>query len=122
MTNEMTVEPGATITIAPYVPTPPKAIDFEKIEAVRKHMLLTVNSLVTIFGTTRVSYYNWLKGGKMRKATADHIRKVTRKLLTVMTQHGWPYDLVFVASQPERLKMLQDLIENLDKEPTSVIH
>lgn len=109
MTN--TVEPGAAIAA-------PKAIEFDKIEALRKHMLLTVNSLVTIYGTTRVSYYNWLKGAKMRKSTSDHIRKVTRKLLTVMTQHGWPNDPVFVASQPERLKMLQDILETLDKEPT----
>lgn len=92
----------------------PKAIDFQKIEALRKHMLLTVDSMVKIYGTTRVSYYNWLKGNHMRATTAAHIRKVTRQLAICVAQHNWPNEMVFVANQAERLELLRNLIATLD--------
>lgn len=92
----------------------PKAIDFQKIEALRKHMLLTVDSMVKVYGTTRVSYYNWLKGKHMRATTAAHIRKVTKQLAICVAQHNWPNEMVFVASQAERLELLQNLIAKLD--------
>jgi hypothetical protein len=91
-----------------------KAIDFEKIEALRKYMLLTVDSMVKVYGTTRVSYYNWLKGKHMRATTAAHIRKVTKQLAICVAQHNWPNEMVFVASQAERLELLQNLIAKLD--------
>lgn len=95
-----------------------KQFDFAKVDALRKHMLLTVESMVTLLGTSRVSYYNWLKRGIKRKKSVEHTRKVVRSLLTVVSQHNWPNDAVFVANQEQRLKMLQDLLENLDKEPS----
>lgn len=91
-----------------------KTIDFQKIEALRKHMLLTVESMVKIYGTTRVSYYNWLKGKHMRATTARHIRNVTKQLAICVAQHNWPNEMVFVANQAERLEMLQKLIATLD--------
>ncbi len=93
--------------------------DFAKVDALRRHMLLTVESMVTVLGTTRVSYYNWLKGGIKRKKTTEHVRKIVRSLVACVSQHNWPYDAVYVASQPERLKMLQDLLITLDKEPAN---
>lgn len=111
MTNEQTVE------AAPTQGQPSKDLDFAKVDALRAHMLLTVDSMVQILGVSRVSYYNWLKGGKMRKPMREHIRKVTRSLVSCVSNHNWPYDAVFVAKQPERLKMLQELLETLDKEP-----
>jgi len=110
MTN-ITIEEGTTVTVVP------KDLDFAKVDALRAHMLLTVDSMVQILGVSRVSYYNWLKGGKMRKPMREHIRKVTRSLVSCVSNHNWPYDAVFVAKQPERLKMLQELLETLDKEP-----
>ena len=94
-----------------------KAIDFAKVDALRKHMLLTVASLCTLLGSSRVSYYGWLKGTLPRATTAKHIREVVRKLVACVSHEGWPGPAVFVSSQPERLIMLQDLLKNLDKEP-----
>ncbi len=91
-----------------------KAIDFQKIEALRKHMLLTVDNMVKVYGTSRVSYYNWLKGKHMRATTASHIRKVTKQLAICVAQHNWPNEMVFVANQAERLELLQNLIATLD--------
>lgn len=92
-----------------------KPLEFAKIDALRRHMLLTVQSMVIILGTTRVSYYNWLKGTKMRKKTAEHMRRVAR-LLVVCIQNGWPNDAVYVATQPQRLQMLQERLKELDNQ------
>lgn len=94
-----------------------KTLDFAKVDALRAHMLLTVESMVEILGVSRVSYYNWLKGGKMRKATQGRIRRITRTLVHLVTNQTWPNEAVFVAKQPQRLQMLKDLLETLDKEP-----
>lgn len=91
-----------------------RAIDMDKIEALRKYMLLTIDSLVKLYGVSRVSYYNWLRGKTIRAATASRVRRVTRHLATCVAQHGWPNEMAFVASQSERLKMLEDLIATLD--------
>lgn len=111
MMNNTTIEEGTTVTVVP------KTLDFAKVDALRAHMLLTVDSMVQILGVSRVSYYNWLKGGKMRKPMQDKIRRATRALLTVVSNHNWPNEVTFVAKQPQRLQMLKELLETLDKEP-----
>lgn len=111
--TEETVEAAA-----PKTEQPAKHLDFAKVDALRKHMLLTVESMVVLIGTSRVSYYNWLKHGIKRKKTSDQIRKAVRKLVAVMTNHNWPNEAAYVASQAERLEMLQNLIKELDKEPS----
>ena len=109
-----------TITEATVLPaTDPKAFDFAKVDALRKHMLLTVESMVILLGTTRVSYYNWLKAGIKRKKTLEHVRKMVRSMVTLVSNDQWPNPAVYVANQPERLKMLQDLLIELDKEPAN---
>ena len=105
-------EPGVTLPVSD-----PKTFDFGKVDALRKHMLLTVESMVDLIGTTRVSYYNWLKSGIKRKKTVEHVRKVVRTLVVVISERNWPYDAVFVANQAERLAMLKEIINSLDKEP-----
>jgi len=115
-----TLEPG-NYALAPATPAPTtepdnRLLDFAKVDALRKHMLLTVGSMVVLLGTSRVSYYNWLKTGIKRKKTSDQIRKAVRKLVAVMTENGWPNEAAYVANQSERLTMLQEMIKELDKE------
>lgn len=112
MTNEVMVEAAPT-----QEQQNPKQFDFAKVDALRKHMLLTVESMVVLLGTSRVSYYNWLKRGIKRKKNVDHVRKVVRTLVGAMN-HGWPNEAVYVANQEQRLQMLQELLETLDKEPS----
>lgn len=97
----------------------PKKFDFHNVEALRLYMLLTVESMVNILGTTRVSYYNWMKNGIKRKKTEDHVRKMMRLLGAAVSNHNWPYDAVYIAKQPERLRMLKELLISLDKEPAT---
>jgi len=94
-----------------------KYIDFNQIDSIRKRMLLSVDSLATLFGITRVTYYNWMSGVKPRKPKQLQVRKVMRNLATAVAVHNWPTEEAFQVRQPERLKMLQELLASLDKEP-----
>jgi DNA-binding transcriptional regulator YiaG len=105
-----------TEAAAPEKEQPAKLLDFAKVDALRKHMLLTVESMAVLLSTSRVSYYNWLKHGIKRKKTSDKVHKSVRKLVAVMAKNNWPNELVYVASQAERLAMLQDMLKELDKE------
>lgn len=113
MTNE------TNVATAPEQEQSAKQFDFAKVDALRKHMLLTVESMVILLNTTRVSYYNWLKNGIKRKKNLEHVRKVVRSLVALVSEDKWPNPVVFVANQAERLKMLQDLLIELDKEPAT---
>lgn len=106
-------------TVAPTQEQPDnKLIDFAKVDALRKHMLLTVESMTVLIGTSRVSYYNWLKHGIKRKKTSEQVRKAVRTLLAVVAKNNWPNEATYVANQKERLEMLQEMIKELDKEPS----
>lgn len=116
MINEVGV--AATEQAAPEREQPTsKPLDFAKIDALRKYMLLTVENMCVLFGCSRVAYYNWLKGAKVRKAKNEQVRVVVRKLMTLVANKDWPNGDVFVATQANRLKLLQAVLENLDKEP-----
>lgn len=92
-----------------------KPLDFDKVDALRRHMLLTVASLANLFDVTRVTYYSWLKGNKPHKKNAERVRKVLRSMAHLAHQEMWPNPAVFVADQPTRLIMLKSMLENLDK-------
>jgi len=90
--------------------TTPNSIDFAKVEALRKHMLLTVGDIADLFGVTRATYYAWLKGKPIRKSNDVVVRTVLKQLLAVMTQHSWPMPEVIAADQKQRKERLQELI------------
>jgi hypothetical protein len=90
--------------------TTPNPIDFAKVEALRKHMLLTVGDIADLFGVTRATYYAWLKGKPIRKSNDAVVRTVLKQLLAVMTQHSWPMPEVIAADQKQRKERLQELI------------
>lgn len=109
-----------TVTEVAEAPAPTtgqaKALDFNKIDALKKHMLLTTDALCVLLGCSRVSYYGWLLHGvKPRPKMAERIRKVVRELVTAVSQHNWPSPKVFVASPAERLILLQELLKEIDK-------
>lgn len=90
-----------------------KPLDFAKVDALRKHMLLTVESMCALLKVSRVSYYNWLKGAKVRKTKADHIRRVIKDMVFLISNNQWPNSAVFVADQATRLVMLEEVLKDL---------
>lgn len=86
-------------------------IDFTKVEALRKHMLLTVGDMADLFGVTRAAYYSWLRGKPIRKSNDDTVRLMLKRLLAVMTEHAWPMPEVIAANQKQRKERLDDLLK-----------
>lgn len=86
------------------------AIDFIKVEALRKHMLLTVQDMADLFGTTRATYYSWLRGKPIRKSNNEVVRVMLKRLLRVMTEHAWPMPEVIAADQKQRKERLQQIL------------
>jgi len=87
------------------------AIDFIKVEALRTHMLLTIQDMSDLFGVTRATYYGWLRGKPIRKSNDEAVRVMLKRLLGVMTEHAWPMPEVIAADQKQRKERLQQILD-----------
>jgi len=87
-------------------------LDFTKVEALRKHMLLTTGNMAELFAVSRMTYYGWVKGKPIRQKNDDKVREILRKLLSLMSE-GWPQPEVIALEQKYRF---QRLLEILGKE------
>lgn len=94
--------------------TPKPPLDFSRVEALRKHMLLTTKDMSVLLGVSRMTYYGWVQGKALRKSNDESVRMMLRKLLNVMTNHGWPTPEVIASAQKQRKERL-DAILNSDK-------
>jgi len=88
----------------------PKPLDFTKVEALRKHMLLTTGDMSELLGVSRMTYYGWVRGKPPRKANDEAVRAMLRKLLAVMTEHNWPPPEVIAADQKQRKERLVEIL------------
>lgn len=88
----------------------PKPLDFAKVEALRKHMLLTTSDMAELLGVSRMTYYGWVKGKPLRKSNDESVRKMLKRLLAVMTDHGWPPPEVIAADQKQRKERLIEVL------------
>ena len=104
-------EPAPVAPAAVSIP-PPQPFDFSKVEALRKHMLVTTADMAEIFGVSRVTYYNWIKGGPVRKTNAAIVRAQLAKLLKVM-KDGWPYHDVIIMEPRDRFAALLEKLKEL---------
>lgn len=86
-------------------------LDFTKVDALRKRMLLTIDSMCVLLDVSRVSYHNWLSGkSKPRNKRDEQIRATLRKLIWCITEKQWPTPEVLVADQKDRLALLQEML------------
>ena len=92
--------------------TPKPPLDFAKVEALRKHMLLTTTDMSELLGVSRMTYYGWVKGKTLRKTNDESVRTMLRKLLAVMTEHGWPMPEVIAADQKQRKERLEAILNS----------
>lgn len=90
------------------MPKPP--LDFGKVEALRRHMLLTTSDMAAILGVTRMTYYGWVKGRPVRPSNDVKVRTALRKLLAIMSEHSWPTPEVIAADRKLRKERLQELL------------
>jgi hypothetical protein len=73
-------------------------------------MLLTTSDMAGVLGVSRMTYYGWVKGKPLRKSNEANVRVVLKRLLAVMTEHGWPMPSVIAAGQKERKAKLLELL------------
>jgi DNA-binding transcriptional regulator YiaG len=90
--------------------TEQKRVTFDKIDALRRHMLLTHTQMAWLLGVSRVTYYNWKKLGHPAERNAAKTRAILKDMLRVMTEHEWPTPAIVAMDQDERLVELQKLL------------
>jgi DNA-binding XRE family transcriptional regulator len=88
-------------------------LNFTKVEALRKHMLLTTGNMAELLGVSRMTYYGWVKGKSIRKKNDEKVRDTLRELLTVMSD-GWPQPEVIAIEQKERFQRLLEILGKQD--------
>ena len=86
------------------------ALDFKKVEALRRHMLLTTSNMAELLGVSRMTYYGWVKGKPVRKKNDERVRDMLRKLLVNM-ENGWPMPEIIAIEQKFRFKRLLEVLE-----------
>jgi DNA-binding XRE family transcriptional regulator len=89
-----------------------KPLDFAKVDALRKHMMLRHADMAEIFGVSRVTYNSWIKGTYPRVKKDAEVRVALNKLINIMTKYDWPQANVIVMSANERKETLFALLEN----------
>jgi DNA-binding XRE family transcriptional regulator len=94
--------------------TPNPPIDFVKVEALRKHMMLTTDNMARLFGVSRMTYYGWVKGKPLRKANDGMVRTVLKQLLAIMVEDKWPTPDVIAMEQPQRKERLDELLKRFE--------
>ena len=85
-------------------------LDFKKVEALRKHMLLTTSNIAELLGVSRMTFYGWVKGKPVRRKNDARVRNVLRKLLSAM-ENGWPQPKVIALEQKDRFKRLLEILK-----------
>jgi DNA-binding XRE family transcriptional regulator len=91
--------------------TPP--LNFTKVEALRKHMLLTTGNMAELMGVSRMTYYGWVKGKPIRKKNDEKVREVLREMLTMLSD-GWPQPEVIALDQKQRFQRLLEILDKHD--------
>ena len=86
------------------------ALDFKKVEALRRHMLLTTSNMAELLGVSRMTYYGWVKGKPVRKKNDERVRDMLRKLLVTM-ENGWPMPEIIAIEQKFWFKRLLEVLE-----------
>ena len=85
-------------------------LDFKKVEALRKHMLLTTSNMANLLEVSRMTYYGWVKGKPVRRKNDERVRDMLRKLLSVM-EDGWPMPTIIALEQKFRFARLLEVLE-----------
>jgi len=90
--------------------TNPSPLDFKKVEALRKHMLLTTSNMAELLEVSRMTYYGWVKGKPIRQKNDDKVREILRKMLSILND-GWPQPQIIALEQKERFERLLEIFK-----------
>ena len=85
-------------------------LNFKKVEALRKHMLLTTSNMAELLGVSRMTYYGWVKGKPVRTKNDEKVRDILRKMLSILND-GWPQPEVIALEQKQRFERLLEIFK-----------
>lgn len=91
-----------------------KTIDFAKVESLRQYMLLSQADMAKLLGVSRMTYYSWVSGKPIRRNNEIGVRAAIKKLLAVISDHGWPTPDVRAMQTKYRLSKLYEILEEYD--------
>lgn len=91
--------------------TDAKPLDFVKIDALRRHMLLTHTQMSQLLGVSRVTYYNWKRGSQPSQQNVGKARAALKEMMRVMVEQQWPSPEVVAMDTTERVIALQRLMQ-----------
>ena len=89
-------------------------IDFAKVEALRKHMILTTSDMARLFGVSRMTYYGWVRGKPLRKSSDKEVRVVLKQLLSILVDDKWPTPDVIAMESVQRKERLDELMKRFN--------
>lgn len=85
-----------------------KPLDFVKVEALRKHMLLRGEDMAYLFQVSRMTYYSWVTGKTaIRANNAARVNRVLKQLVEMVKENQWPNPEVLAAGPDERKELLK---------------
>ena len=85
-------------------------LNFKKVEALRKHMLLTTSNMAELLGISRMTYYGWVKGKPVRAKNDEKVREILRRMLAILND-GWPQPEVIALEQKQRFERLLEIFK-----------
>lgn len=88
------------------------SLNFGRVEALRKHMILTSANMAKVLGVSRITYMSWVSGKAAIRASNDAVvRKRLNQLFAVMKEHKWPQPEVIAMNGTARFALLLELLE-----------
>lgn len=93
--------------------TAPPPLDFDIIERLREHMLLSASDMAKIFGVSRVVYYKWIGGAAPRGKNAANVRSRLAEIEPYL-RVGYPSDEVKALSAEQRMQRLLGILQPLE--------
>lgn len=84
-------------------------VDINRIEAMRRSMRMGVGGFARVFGVSRATYYNWIKGiSHPRGKQIESVNKTLQVLNYIIVYDMWPN---ITASSKMRTAALEKLIQ-----------
>lgn len=88
---------------------PATRIQFDKVERLRKVMLLSANDMAKVLGVSRMTYYSWVNGAPMRATREEFVRVRLRQMVELA---DGPWRNIAAALEPSaRLPKLLTLLK-----------
>ena len=88
-----------------------KPLDFEKVEALREHTLLSVKHMSQLMGVSRMTYYGWVRGKPIRDNNEAKAKRILRQLISLVKEGQWPTESSRSMSALSRYETLLEILE-----------